>query len=212
MAPGSGTGKQYVDSDRLLLVEGKDETNLLNALIRECTDNGAPPIQVIEAGGRDQFAANLRTIGISLKARPTFRSIGVIRDADDNPKGAFQSVCAHLQNAGYAAPPSHGTFSNTSPSVGVFIVPGGDRCGAIETLCRCSVMDTAAARCVEQYLQCLETHNAMASANSDKSFVHAYLASTRNPVARVGEGAQGGVWNFSSPAFREIRNFVCSLI
>ena len=41
---------------------------------------------------------------------------------------------------------------------------------------RRSVEDTNAARCVEQYLECLTEHNAMQSSNRDKSFAHAYLA------------------------------------
>ena len=51
----------------------------------------------------------------------------------------------------------------------------------------------------------------MGSTNRDKSFAHAYLAAMRNPVARVGEGAHGGVWNFDSPAFREILCFIRNL-
>ena len=81
----------------------------------------------------------------------------------------------------------------------------------METLCRRSVKEAAATICVEQYLQCLEEYDAMNSTNVDKSFAHAYLASAKDPMARVGEGALRGVWNFDSPAFQDISCFLRDL-
>ena len=97
------------------------------------------------------------------------------------------------------------------PSIGVFIVPDGSGPGAMETLCRRSVEDTDAARCVDDYLGCLERHDAMRSRNADKSFAHAYLAAMEDPVARVGEGAQQGAWSLESPAFAALARFVRDL-
>ena len=60
-------------------------------------------------------------------------------------------------------------------------------------------------------MECLTTHNALQSKNADKTFTHAYLAAMRDPVARVGEGAQQGVWDFQSPAFDALSQFVRDL-
>lgn len=205
-----GRSRISIDSDRLLLVEGVDEVNLFNALISRCVGD-APHIQIIQAGGIRQFSSRLKAIRAAVTTRPGLRSIGVIRDADDNPAGAFQSVCAHLRSVGFDAPRAHGAFTGGTPSVGVFIVPADTQEGAIKTLCRRSVEDSAAGRCVEQYLQCLDEQDATRSANRDKSFAHAYLASTQDPVARVGEGALRHVWNFDAPAFEDVVRFVCDL-
>lgn len=202
--------KRTIDSDKLLLVEGRDEVNLFCALIRRCLGDKSD-IQVIEAGGKDQFLGRLKAIKIEAQTRMTFQSLGVVRDADDNPKGAFQSVYDHLCKAGYKPPEAHRTFSIASPSVGVFIVPDGIECGSIETLCRRAVEDSDAARCVEKYLKCLAKHNAMESGSRDKSFAHAYLAATSDPVARVGEGAHRDVWDFGSEAFQDLLCFVRDL-
>lgn len=40
---------------------------------------------------------------------------------------------------------------------------------------------------------------------------HAYLASRRDPVARVGEAARQGVWNFDHPAFADLDKFLLRL-
>ena len=212
MAPDARTGRARLEirSDRLLLVEGRDEENLFDALIEERVGAEAD-IQIIGAGGVSKLPRSLTAIRTAVRARPTLRAVGVVRDADDNAKGAFASVCGHLRKVEFVPPPAHGAFSGAVPSVGVFIVPDGSAPGALETLCRRSVEETDAAKCVGAYLECLEHHDALQSNNPDKSFAHAWLAATRNPVARVGEGARSGVWSFDSPAFAALSQFLREL-
>ena len=199
--------KRKIRSDRLLLVEGRDEENLFDALIEQCFD-ADPEIQVIAAGGRDKLPANLVAIHTAAFARPSLRAIGVVRDADTDAGAAFQSVCDHLRNVGYQPPPVHGEFSDAIPSIGVFIVPDGEAPGAVETLCRRSRAGDDVSGCVDEYMKCLHEHEAMRSTNVDKTFAHAYLAAMGDPVARVGEGALQGVWDFGSPAFSELSGFL----
>ena len=212
MAPNVGVGGSRLEirSDRLLLVEGKNEVNLFNALIEQRIDTGAG-VRIIDAGGVDKFPRNLMAIRTAARDRPLLRSIGVVRDADDDAAGAFGSVCDCLHDTGYAPPAVHGEFSGAAPSIGVFIVPDGLEPGAMETLCRRSVEGTDAAKCVDAYLECLERHGAMKSNRPDKTFAHAWLAVTRNPVARVGEGALNGVWDFGSSTFAPLSRFLRDL-
>ena len=199
-----------ISSDWLLLVEGKDEVNLFGELMKHCFD-AEPTVQVIDAGGIRKFPKRLLAIQTAGRARPSLRSIGVVRDADDDAAGAFRSVCDHIRNVGYEPPVVHGGFSNATPSIGVFIVPNGEEPGAIETLCRRSKEGNEVARCVDEYLNCLDGNEAMQSTNEDKSFAHAYLAAMEDPVARVGEGAKQGVWDFECAAFGELSDFVREL-
>lgn len=199
-----------IRSDLLLLVEGKDEVNLFEALVRRSLVDG-PDIQVIDVGGKDNFRRNFMAIRTAASARPTLRAIGVVRDADDDARGAFDSVCHGIRSANYEPPASHGEFSDALPAIGVFVVPDGTERGAVETICRRSVQGDDTAMCVEEYLRCLEHHHATHSRNVDKSFAHAYLAATLDPMARVGEGALQGVWDFGSPAFAELSEFIRQL-
>ena len=207
----AGLPKIELTADRLLLVEGKDEVNLLGRLIKDCLKDDGQGIQILDVGSKDNFRPNLRGIKVAAQARPTLRSIGVIRDADDNPKGSFDSVYGSLRSAGYEPPAAHAEFSDATPSIGVFIVPDGSQPGAIETLCRRSVEGKAATECVDEYMECLKTRKGLRLKNEDKTFTHAYLAATKDPVARVGEGAQQGVWDFQSPAFDDLSQFVRDL-
>lgn len=215
MAAGAGSGrpKREIWADRLLLVEGRDEVNLFGALIRHrFGGERRSEIQVVDAGGRDRFPGNLRAIALASR---NVRAVGAVRDADDDAGGAFRSTCGHLRNAGYAPPAAHGGFSDATPAVGVFIVPDGNAPGAIETLCRRSCKEDPASGCVEGYMSCLDgldERGAMRSGNRDKTFAHAYLAATDDPVARVGEGALQGAWDFDSDAFADLSAFLRELL
>ncbi len=81
----------------------------------------------------------------------------------------------------------------------------------METLCRRSIEGTDGAKCVDAYPECLERQGAMKSNRPDETFAHAWLAATRNPVARAGEGALNGVWNFESSAFAPLSRFLRDL-
>ena len=145
------------------------------------------------------------------RAGKNLRAIGIVRDADQNPTGAWQSVRDAVSAADLRPPERPAEFSDASPRVGIFIVPDSESEGALETLCLRSVAENPAAHCVERYLTCLDERHAMSSRNRDKSFAHAYLASRSDPVARVGEAAQQGVWDFDHQAFAAINNFLRQL-
>ena len=180
---GTSESRFQIRADRLLLVEGRDEVNLFKALIERRGD-AEPAIQVIDAGGKDRFPRRLRAIRTAAQTRSTLRSIGVVRDADDDAGSAFGSVCDHLRNVGYEPPAAHGEFSEAMPSIGVFIVPDGSEPGAIETLCRLSVEGTVAAGCVDEYIECLQRHDAMQSRNADKSFATCLSRSHERPLGK----------------------------
>ena len=130
-----------------------------------------------------------------------FRAL--IRDCfDDDPgiqvidaggKGKFSRNLRAIQTAATAAP--------ALQSIGV--VRDAD--------CRRSRRGNVTAACVDEYLKCLEERDATSSKNADKSFAHAYLAATEDPVARVGEGALQGVWDFASRAFAPLAQFLHQL-
>ena len=208
----SGAPKRRIRSDRLLLVEGRDEVNLFGELLKHCLDvAGRQDIQIIDAGGREKFGINIAAINAAPERCSPLRALGVIRDADDSADSAFQSVCDALRNTGYVPPAAHGDVSGGMPAVGVFILPDGEGTGAIETLCRYSVARGAASGCVETYIDCLKEQGALQSRNEDKTFAHAWLAAGEDPVARVGEGARQGVWDFDSDAFADLSAFLRNL-
>ena len=205
----AGPGQVHVVSEHLLLVEGRDEYNLVTELTKHRLPESAGGVQVVEVGGRTRFDARIRAIlRDAARRRVTLRAMGVVRDADTNARAAWDSVHGALTRVGLQAPRRHGDFSDGYPGVGIFIVPDGLAQGALETLCVQSLAETPGRDCVERFLACLQAEGALESRNRDKSFAHAWLASRRDPVARVGEGAQQGAWNFDHRAFAPLVQFI----
>ena len=176
---------QAVTSDRLLLVEGQDEKNLSAAMLAHWDIRG---VQVVAVGGKDGFAPGLEALMLTAEAggRPP-SAIGVMRDADDSPDSALQSVTSALRVAGLATPDSHGAFAPGPPSVGVFILPDGESQGAIEDLCWASVEDTSAARCSADYLECLRGAAALRSKMPPRPW---YMPIWRHRKSRMREPAK----------------------
>ncbi len=194
-------------------MEGKDEVNLFEALIkRRFGDDKLNSVQIIDAGGKDQFSRNLTAVKSKQTDKRSWRVIGIVRDADSNSEHAFQSVCDAMKRVGYTPPEKHAIFRGDNPILGVFIVPDGCSSGSVKTLCRRSVKHDMISHCVDDYLTCLDKNEVRASTNVDKSFVHAYLAAKKNPAARVGEGARQGVWDFDSDSFAGLSNFISDLL
>ncbi len=211
-AADDGAPRLEIRSDCLLLVEGRDEVNLFDPLLKHSLGTtGKRDIQIIDAGGKHRFRNNLAAIAAAARVPPPLRAIGAVRDADDNARSAFQSICYALRDAGYEPPSAHGAVSDGNPRVGVFILPDGAGTGAVETLCRQSVTGDKASRCVEAFIDCLKERRVLCPRNEDKTFAHAYLAAGKDPVARVGEGARQGVWDFGSEAFAEMSDFLREL-
>lgn len=200
-----------VENDRLLLVEGLDEVNVFTELIGELLIQN---VQVIDVGGKDQFRSRLEAIMADARARAqpiSLRALGIVRDADESGGDAFKSVQGTL---GYLnlpvplRPRTATTATSTTPATAVLIVPNDVGPGDLETLCWEPVHGTQAARCVSDYVDCLKREHALESTSASKTLVHAYLASRSDPTSSAGLGAVKGYWQFDSPAFSIVREFI----
>ena len=195
-----------VRRNRVLLVEGSKDAELLSALVQPPAD-----IQILEMGGKDRLKEVLDLVLQDARRIGGLQAIGVVRDADDQPPSAFQSVRDTLQSKGLTPPNEHGKYSESDrPAVGVFITPDGSSPGSLESLCVSSVRETPEARCTEEYLQCVAKvrHAEWNTARRAKAFAYAYQAASADPGNRLNVGVAQGTWNRDSPAFGPLRAFV----
>jgi len=201
--PESGT---TVASSRLVLVEGKDEVNLFSTMIKRWSIGG---LQVLDVVGKTNFRPRLDATLANARAQNVrLSAIGIVRDADDNPTGAFESIANTLQTFELPVPQPSGLFATGFPSIGVFILPDGHSPGSVEEVCWEAVSNTAAGHCCMSFLDCLRVSMALLSPNVGKTLVHAYLAAQEDPSTTVGVGALKGYWGFDHSAFRGIREFL----
>ncbi|MBI2909032.1 MAG: hypothetical protein HYX92_15420 [Chloroflexi bacterium] len=195
-----------VEKDRLLLVEGKDEVRLVEAILKAMNVDS---IQVFDGGGKDAMRGRLRLIlGDAKVNHVDLKAVGVVRDADISAKDAFDSVRAALRDNHLPAPEAPLTSAGSAPSAAILILPDGSADGCLEDLCWKSIAHLAAGACVESYVGCLKSKHALESRLEAKTRVHAFLASRKDPTTTVGVGADKGYIPLDHPAFEVVRKLI----
>ncbi len=196
--------RSRITERRLLIVEGKDDELFFSAFVDHL---GITGLQTLGVGGKTQLGRNLKS------PPPGFSgliSLGIIRDANSDARGAFRSVCDALKSAGLAAPPAVGEPAGTNPRVNVLILPDGRNPGTLEDVCLRSVRSDPVLPCLNQFFHCIENTTALPKQLS-KARVHAFLSSRDTPDLRLGEAAQKGYWPLDDSAFNVIRDFLATL-
>lgn len=197
-----------MDKPRQLVVEGRDAEEFFKALLSYM---GLAEIQVQNFGGKDELPGFLK----ALKSMSGFInwviSIGVVRDADNNPGDAFQSVCGALRKAALAVPIKPEEFEGNSPKVTVLILPNTEESGMLETLCLQSVKNDPAMQCVDEYFDCMSKRLTDLPNNMYKAKAQAFLASRTRPGLLLGQAANAGYWPWDNPVFDHVKRFLRAL-
>jgi hypothetical protein len=197
-----------IEQPKQLVVEGTDAERLFAALLQTL---GLINIQVQNFGGN----AELRSFLKALKNTPGFvgtvTSVGIIRDAETDPRAAFQSASTALVQAGLELPQQPEQFTAAIPRTGIFILPDALTPGMLETVCLKSVADDPATICVDDFFTCVEQTTGTLPGNLPKARVQAFLASRSRPGLRLGEAAQAGYWSWDHPAFDSLKQFLRAL-
>lgn len=205
--------KITIESKKLLLVEGKDEENFFTSFLKKTDISG---IQIIPCGGRDQLKHKLPPI-IKTPNFKTVKSLGVIQDADDSAPSALNRVCDTLKQHKFNPPDKHGEFKEDKEKnlkTGIFIMPDGQNPGMLESLCLFSVKDEKINRCINSFMACVNNPlNENSSPykkpkNTDKARLRAFLAAMEEDCSSLGIAAQKSYWDFKSPEFKPLLNFL----
>ena len=208
-----------IESKKILAVEGMDEINFFDVLLE---DMNIRDCDIREVGGKDQFP---KKFPLLLKARgffsangsPLVTHIGIVRDKDEMKKTeAFESIVNIVRSVRFEPPAAHSQFSNGTPKVGIFIMPGdlidGEK---LEALCLKTVENHAAMPCVNEFAACIS-----ALENSPKDIPKAkvqvfkaqvFLTAQPEIVNSVGLGAKKRYWDFNSSALGELKTFLNNL-
>lgn len=203
-----------ITSSHILIVEGKDEVNFFEALLREM--NNSLDIQIMDIGGKGKIHNNLQALTNS----PGFSnviSIGIIRDADTDPQAAFQSVCTAIENAGLPVPTNPMQPIGQNPSITVMILPNENSEGMLEDVCLKSVEENPEYSCIDDFFICLSDKGISVPDYKSKAEILAYLAS--NPelagqfrIGLLGVSAKMGFWDLESEVFEPLMNFLLMIV
>ncbi len=208
-----------IESKKILAVEGMDEINFFDVLLE---DMNIRDCDTREVGGKDQFPKKfpllLKAPGFfSANGSPLVTHVGIVRDKDEMKKSdAFASIVDIVRRVGLEPPAAHSQFSNGTPKVGIFIMPGdlikGEK---LEDLCLKTVENHEAMPCVNEFAACIS-----ALKNSPKDIPKAkvqvfkaqvFLAAQPEIVNSMGLGAKKKYWDFNSSALGELKSFLNNL-
>ncbi len=211
-----------LDQPCLIIGEGKDELECFESLVNFL---GLTGIQVDEYGGKQELPNYLR----DLPARKGFRNLRalcVTRDVDHDGEDFYcsvQSILASISGAiaTWGIPPVHDFESiiedKDGRRVGVFLMPGQGRDGALEDLCIEALSDDPARPCIDSFLECLQgcgTPQPKLKTMQSKARIHAWLASRETAdLARLGLASKSK-FNYipwQHPAFDPLKNFLRDL-
>jgi hypothetical protein len=197
-----------IDEKKILFVEGDDEYRFFEALLKYLGIN-RKEIGIYSVEGKDKFKEELP----SLVNSPGFKKVGIlaiIRDADDNAEGAFQSIKNIIEKMKLKTPMKINQFADGKPEIGIFIMPGNSDKGMLEDLCLKTVLNNPAMACVNPFIECV-TKLSEPSKNISKAKAQAFLAAMPECVPNVGIGAQKNHWDFSSDVLNDLKEFIGKL-
>lgn len=199
-----------VEHNALLLVEGINDARFFDAYLNR--ELGVADVQIAQVGGNTGFRPFLAEGLPNARGVANVRRLGIVTDADTDAAAAFQRIRSALADAGFPAPRRvWETAQSHSLSVAVAVLPDGSAPGDLETLCMSSIADSPLSVCVDEYLACARAAGREIAA-PNKARLHAYLAAAgRRPGLRLGEAAAAGVWDWTAPAFNQIRRFLLDL-
>jgi len=193
--------------DQVLVVEGYGDLLFYAELLEEL--GAHEKVFIKELGGKSGIKTNLDTF-INPDLLRSKAAIAFIFDADTAPvttRNSLQNLLSEI----IGKPVVDGQWSGGNPNIGLFIVPGGDQAGEIETLVWDSwagdPSNAAEKRCVEGYISCMQTAGAAAHSPA-KGQIGALLAIKNDEDPRLGPGARGKVFNLERPELQKLRGFL----
>lgn len=199
--------KIEIKAQKLLLVEGNDDQGVFQKLIEEIR---VDDIQVHSMGGKDNFRTpNLKSI-INTPGFREVKSLGIVRDADENANNTFGSIRAILRKCGLPEPKQPMEIISASLKVGVLVIPPGATKGEIEDICLTAIKEYNEIECIENYFRCLKEKLPLEKFPRDlsKAKIQAFLASREKSVPHLGIAAQRGYFPFDQKVFEEVKNFI----
>jgi hypothetical protein len=186
----------------LILVEGKDDRTIVAALIKH---ENLHDFQVHHMWGRSTWAAQVGVIVRQPEFHSNVKTLGLMKDADEDPDAAWASCRDTLTASSLPVPTAAIQLAEGIPSTAVMIVPSRAGRGALEELCIKS-FEAGRLECVDRYFDCLSPGHS--AATRLKARVQAYLAGLESVPRDITIAAHNHELDMGNSAFDELRQFV----
>ncbi len=191
---------------KLIVVEGVDDCQFMQALVNDF--HSAPSdIQIHNTRGVDKIRKHIRVLA-TLERFPDLETLLIVRDAHENPQGAFKSARDGLDEIELEPPTAPFEWGGSSPRTCIAILPGAHDQGSLEDLCLRALEGSEEMECVSFFIECL---GLLGHPQVHKMQTAAYLAGKDRPGMSVGVAALEHVWPLEHRAFCQLRSVVEAL-
>ena len=194
-----------VESPIQLLVEGNDQKNFFKAFVQHMSLSN---VQIQNFGGVRELREFLAAFANEPGFDDVVKRLGIVRDAETDAEGAFNSVQGSLENAELPTPKRPEGLTAGHPEVSVLILPGQGRAGMLETLVCQSFAASPVDPCIDDFFDCV---GHMKLRNPDKARAYAFLSASSEPRHSVGVAALKGEWDLRHSSFDDVRGFLQKL-
>ncbi|MCA6070253.1 MAG: hypothetical protein LE180_03980 [Endomicrobium sp.] len=209
-----------IEKTSILLVEGKDEVNFFDMLLKFLN---IPNVQCIDVCGVDNFGNGFVTLSKQEKFRDVDK-IAFIRDADKRAESALKSLKSSVRSANVrfiniddiSLANNNNVKDTNGVRCGVYIMPDNQNSGMLEDLCIKYMKTDSICHCVEKYISCVRNNGGKNGEkfefeNESKSIIFSYLSTKLADSPSIGLAARQNVFDFNNKCFDGIKNFLLKM-
>lgn len=212
--------KEEIKKELLIFCEGRDEWNFLyywlnsEALANE--EGFSRDIQLVDFEGNENLPNKLKVYR-NIDNFSSVTHLMIIRDAEQNPSGAVQSIQSSLHSAGFSSPDSPAKWcfdSRNEIHIGFLPFPrltAQPVSGTLEDLCVQILAGPDAPKymdIVDSFLGTIESDFGSFT-HKHKTQLHTYFSvSNKFTGLKIGESAKAGAFDWDNPKLDPLKDFV----
>lgn len=198
--PRGSTAPQAIQLEKVLLVEGETPKHFFEALAKHL--GISPKVEVRSFGGIKQLGDFLALLSSLPSYREKVKSLGIIRDAENDYTTAHDAVFGAL-----------GQTKVDRGIVKVFILPDNRSPGMIETLMLQSIAEKPHYPCINGFLECARAQGVTFPADITlaKNQAQIHLATLNEVQMMPGFASYHKAWPLDHACFGALRDFLLAL-
>jgi hypothetical protein len=199
---------ETISKPAALLVEGADDRAVILQLIKMRGLANANQLEIFEYDGKDKLRQFLKAFVVTEGFRANLRAIAIVRDADDDPAAAVDSIRDSLTASALQVP--NGELQKTAgiPAVAFLLLPGGTVVGCLEDVCLLAVAADPLLPHARTFIQTVSGQTAEPPSPQSKAVIHTYLATRREPGLPLGKASGAGYIDVHHAAFDRVSQLV----
>lgn len=212
--------KNTIEKGKVLFVEGYDEVNFFDSLLKYMGGSLREDIQVVSYDGKAKLNDFISMISKTESFIENVSVIAITRDADNDMATALESINYTLKSIFRLPKAQHNTFVESDVmKAGAFVLPGTAASGELEDLVLHALAGNDVCNLVDKYLNDLKRETQPNNLQSQfhfprkesKARIQIYFSSMKESDTRTGIAAQRKYVDFGHHCFDDIKAFLLNM-